>query len=129
MEHTQTKRRASGPYAKPQRKSKRPKYKMLGIALEKTRRDKVALLRQVLQDKFATRLAQGTKEFSVDSLLHPSDWQREPLAGLFKGNIGKCIAGLVLRQLMDESGVTYRATWYDKPEDPRGHARLYVLEG
>ena len=119
--YTQTQR-------KQQRKRNKPKHKMLGIAIEKVKRDKVVILRQVMQDKLAVLFAQGARKFSVDSLLHPSDWQSEPLVGLFKGDIGKCVAGLMLKQLMDDSGVTYRATWYDKADDPRGHARLYVLD-
>ena len=84
-------------------------------------------LRRVLQEKLAKRIAQGAKQISVDSLLFPADWQSEPLVGLFKGDVGKCSAGLILPQLLDESCVPYRAIWYNKPEDPRGHARLYVL--
>ena len=98
-----------------------------GTPLKKTPRDKVVIVRQVLQKKLAKRIAQGAKQISVDSLLFPADWQSKPLVGLFKGDFGKCAAGLILPQLLDEAGVTYRATWYDKPEDPRGRARLYVL--
>ena len=98
-----------------------------GTSLKKNSRSKVAIVRQVLQKKLSSAIAKGAREFSVDSLLSPADWQREPLVGLFKGDVGKCTAGLILPHLLDKSGVTYRATWYDKPEDPRGHARLYVL--
>ena len=88
---------------------------------------------EFLQKRVDEALAEGKTQITFDGLME-GYWSEEPLLSFAKTWTGKnadvwmvCSTGEILYHMMKADG-RFNLSYYEKKEDPRGKARLYILK-
>lgn len=133
MDKTKQTKQTDGTDEKPSIVLTRTQRKQLRRKLNKT-------VREFMRARLIERIAAGEVRFTFDSLITQEEWGKEPLfdyVRLFhtrpkeswKRTFKRAYirAGRLLYDLMKADG-HFELSYYEKKEDKRGKARLYVLK-
>lgn len=89
---------------------------------------------EFLKKRVDEALAEGKTQITFDELTD-GKWSEEPLLSFAKTWAGKnakvwtvCSTGAILYHQMKADG-RFNLSYYEKKEDPKGRARLYILKG